>query len=339
MAFGGQKQTDGNSEKKEINWNEYQKYMIDTCELEKEEVLVGAISGIQDLGIQAAEDAKIEQKPALTEEQQQEIIDEYPETYFEEEGSKQYKRFPSRPQHCVNIVVDFPDIMVDRGQFFGESNEAPLRLSMGGKFYTKTNGNILGRKLPVKQKNDKSTNNKWSLPFNNTLYKMAKDCNIIEEGAPFTKWDIDQLVGKSFQFKARVYNNAKGFYTESVKYQGALGRKDEPIELDDNLKHEVYFSEDNDLEHVKQLRSEVINTMKMSEDFSGSKLEAQLIAVGKIPDKKEKSEEGKVDSKDPEKDSKRTSPKTDAKPKDKKDKVIQEVIEVTVDFDDSDIPF
>ena len=57
-----------------------------------------------------------------------------------------------KPIQSVAVAVDFPDIMIDKGQFFGakEENPKPLRLYLGGSFYIPEIGMVIGRPTPTK---------------------------------------------------------------------------------------------------------------------------------------------------------------------------------------------
>ena len=141
MAFNayGSTQSSGSDKKSDIDWDAMNQYIVDTAQLKKKETLVGYISAIVDLGIQAQEDDEYVSDIALKDEE--DFKDANPGYYFKDgidPSTKQPVRMKCRPakdQQSIAIAIDFPDIIVDKGQFFGESNPKPLRLWMGNQFF------------------------------------------------------------------------------------------------------------------------------------------------------------------------------------------------------------
>lgn len=300
----GSNNSSGNSN---IPWQEYNNYMVEACDLEQPETLTGIVTGIIDLGLQEQEPAKFEftgDKEAQEAEIQKELSDNEREIWFEElqdynDGGKVklYKRFKRKDQQHVALMVDFPDIMVDKGQFFGESNEAPLRMLFGGEFYQSgINKVVVARPISLGQVNKEATGNQWSFSPNHTFYKMAVASKLIKTGEPFKAKNIDQLLGQAYQFKVQVFMNKGKYYTEKCSYVGALARGMATPEIDESLLHIVQFDEENDLKDLKQLRASVKNTMSLASDWEGSKVKVQLEKLGS---------ESKP-SKDSEEDSKKT---------------------------------
>jgi hypothetical protein len=283
MAFGvrGNTQAD-NANKVTVDWKALNEYVVETAGLQQEETMVGIISGLYDVGVQEQEDAKMEWKG--TPEEEADEIAKNSATYFEDlydyedKKTKRYKRWPQRPVQQVVFAIDFPEIMLDKGKFFGNDKvEAkPLRLLLGGEF-TKTGGTKIAAKplaLTIR-KNDK-TGNKWSFTPNSTMHKMAVGSKLISKDDAFLPQDIDKLLGKALQFKVRVYFNADGYYTEKCAFVAGLGRSQLVPEFDESLLHIVQFDADNAEAYLKQLRVSVRNTMAQASDYVGSKLEAQL---------------------------------------------------------------
>ena len=266
----------------QVDFDEINKYVVETAALQERETLIGYISGIVDLGEQDQPDAEFEFDG--DEEDEAAEIEKNPAVYFKDGFNEttrkpvRLKCFPVSPVQSVGIAVDFPEIVIDKGQFYGNSNPKPLRLWMGGQFYTPNKGMVIGRTTPLRVTNlDKTrATKKWSFAQNHLFYKMAVDAKLIKNGEAFLPQDIDQLLGQSFQFQVQVYfkeaKGGKSYYTEWIKYQGALARKDEPwvpedkpflIEFDGNLTKEV----------MQNLRSHVINTIKSANNYEGSKIQ------------------------------------------------------------------
>lgn len=285
MAFGVRVNGQQSSENKStVDWKALNEYVVETCQLQNEEVLVGVISGLYDLGVQEQEDAKVE----FTGSEEDEAIekaksgDVYFETLFDYEKKKdvRYKRWPLKPVQSVAFSVDFPDIMLDKSPFFGnESDPKPLRLLLGGEFVLSGGTKVVARPQPLSiRKNDK-TGNQWSFMPNSTIYKMAVATKVVESGNPFVPQDIDKLLGKAAQFKVRVFFNKEGFYNEKCSFVAGLGRGMNVPELADEYIHIIQFDADNKEADLKQLRLSVRNTMARASDYGGSKLEAQLNAA------------------------------------------------------------
>jgi hypothetical protein len=281
MAFSTRTNTQASSENKvKVDWAALDKYVVETSGLQSEEVLTGVISGIYDLGIQEQEDAKLEWNG--TEEQEREEIAKNGNTYFENlydyesKKEKRYKRYPQKPVQSVAFAVDFPDILIDKSPFFGgESNPKPLRLLLGGEFVLKGGTKIVAKPFPLVARKNEKTNNKWSFPFNSTIYKMAAAAKLVEQGEPFVPQEIDKLLGVALQFKARVWFK-DGYYNEKCAFSAGLGRGMKAPEFDDSILQIIQFDADNAEDQLKQLRISVRNTMARASDYAGSKLEGQL---------------------------------------------------------------
>lgn len=290
MAFNthGNNNTQDNDKTPVVDFDAINKYVVETAKLQDRETLVGYISQIVDLGTQELPDA--ENTFTGTPEDEAKIIAEQPDTYFKDGYDYELKKnvrqkcYPQKPQPCVAFAVDFPEILVDKGQFFGESNPLPLRLWLGGQFYTEGSGMVIGRPTPLKYTNlDKSKQTKvWSLAANSLPYKMAVGAKIIKTGEPFLPERVDELLGKTLQFAAQVYfkegKGGKSYYTEYVNFVGALGRgQAEPEQL--TKPYLVEFTKENDPEAIKGLRAHVVNTMKRASNYDGSVVQKQIESI------------------------------------------------------------
>lgn len=278
-------QANDNKSEKTVDFDALNRYVVETAGLQDRETLVGYISQIVDLGTQKLPDS--EYLFTGTEEDEAKIMAEKPGTYFKtafDWETKKQARFECRPQKdqpCVAFAVDFPEIMIDKGQFFGESKPLPLRLWMGGQFYLKDVGMIMQRPTPLKYTNlDKSRATKvWSMAQNSVPYKMAVAAKIIKNGEPFLPERVDELIGKSFQFSAQVWmkpgNDGKEYYTEYVAFVGALGRGQKECEHL-TVPQVIQFTGDNSKEAIMEIRAHVINTIKRATNYEGSKIKAQI---------------------------------------------------------------
>lgn len=274
MAFGayGTSGSEGSSGGTKVDFNELNKYTVETADLKRKEVLVGYVSVICDLGMQELPDAEV--VFTGTPEEEEDLIADKPQTYFKDgydyESKKdvRFKCWPQTPRQCVALAVDFPDIILDKGQFFGESNPLPLRMWLGGEFYD-GKSMVIGR--PTAMKITKTTG-EWSFDKKHLFHKMAVGAKLIESDGVFLPQDIDQLLGLSFQFEAQIYfkkNKGKEYYTENVKFTSGLGRGQTDCELIVEPQILEFFS-DNSQESVKSLRAHVVNTAKKALNYEGS---------------------------------------------------------------------
>ena len=267
-----------------VDFEAYNKYMVETCNLEEPEPVVGVISGLISLGTQVPKPS--EYLKAEGEDEAAEVA-KNPNVVYEDRAKFYHndqwltdvrvKIVPNKPQQLVAITVDFPDIIVDKGQFFGESNPAPLRMLLGGEFHE--NGEtVVAKPLTLKTTKNEKTNNKWTIAFTNTLYKMAVAARIVKQGDPFLPEMVDQLLGKALQFKVQVKLNDAGYLVEKCSFAAALGRGQSVPDMDQNLLYIIQYTSENDEKAVSNLRKSIRNTIKKAEQYEGSVLQKQIVA-------------------------------------------------------------
>ena len=279
-----------------IDYVALNKHIVESADIEEETTLVGYVSGIYDLGTQKLPDAEYKVDAGdealsigeLTEKYQEKIdkglITKFDMAYDVDTKSHVIKKFvPQKNRQAVTYSVDFPDIMIDTASFFGKEPEPKaLRLYIGGDWYNKPLGKmVVNSVIPLKRTNDEKVG--WTLHPLSSFYKMAVASKIITKEQPFLPEQIDQLLGKSLQFKAQVFlkpKDGKEYYTEKLGYVGALARGLNPIE-DVKTTLIMFNSEANDTETLKGLRNSVINTMALATNFEGSVIQKQLTALGR----------------------------------------------------------
>lgn len=320
--------------KSNIDYDALNQYVVEACKLEKREVLIGVVSSIIDLGQQEQEDAAM---PFVgSEEDEADEIAKRPLTYFEDmkdpvtKKTVRMKRWPQKAIQSIAIAVDFPDIMLDKGQFFGDDNseEKPLRLYLGGQFFIPEVGQVVGRPTPLKV--TKNTKEQWSFNKKHICYKMADAAKLVDASKDevFLPQDIDKLLGESFQFAVQVFINDKGYYTEYVNFTGALGRGQKAPNTDVKTSL-IQFNQDNDLESLKELRHHVKNTIKQASNYEGSKIQKQLDELQESY--KSSKAEGQVEDAQEE-----VKPKVEPK---KAVKSARKPVPTTIDDMDDDVPF
>lgn len=270
------------NDKPKVDFDELNRYVVETAKLEERETLVGYVSMIVDLGTQEQPDAEV--VFTGTEEDERQAIAEKPLTYFEDgydyESKKnvRFKKWPQKPLQCVAVAVDFPEIIIDKGSFFGDSKPLPLRLWLGGQFYIPEVGMVVGRPTPLKV-NKKLGD--WSLDQKHLFYKMAVADKLIKPGEVLKPQRISELLGKAFQFEAQVFfkeSKGKKYYTEYIKFVSGLGRGQSAPELLTEPMM-IQFNKQNDEAAVKELRAHVVNTLKRASNYEGSVIQKQIEEV------------------------------------------------------------
>ena len=292
--------TSTNTDRPQVDYAALDQYTVDTAECEQPETLNGVVVGIIDLGNQRLPDAEYDVDSGDEDLTVEELTDKYSADIESGKISKfdivkdwsvrpakeVIKKFvPQKDRQCITYAVDFMDIMLDKSQFFGEKSEPkPLRLYFGGSFYnTHSKKMIVQNLLPLKITNINSDRNGkpiFSLNPKSQLHKMAVASKLINTGDAFLPDRIDELLGKTLQFKVQIGFNEKGdkkYYFEKMSFIGAIQRKDKPFEDVDTFLIEM--DSENDPEALKNLRKHIINTQMMATNWSGSALEKQLNEV------------------------------------------------------------
>lgn len=283
------------SNKSTVDFEALNSYVVETADLESGDTLIGFISGIYDLGTQKLPDAEYNVDKGdedltieeLTEKYQEKIdsgeITKFEMSYDNDVKSRVIKKFvPQKDRQAVCYSVDFPEIMLDKAPFFGgESDPKPLRLYYGGEWWDKpTKKMVINSVIPLKKTKDDKLG--WTMHPMSQLYKMAVASKVITDKQAFQPEMIDQLLGKSLQFKAQIFFNESGgnkYYNEKLNFVGALARGQKEYEgVSTSL---IMFHAENDETALRELRNHVINTMARATNFEGSALQKQLEALGR----------------------------------------------------------
>lgn len=292
-----------------VQWDELNKYVVETCQLQQPETLLGVVSVIADLGTQKLPDAEYDldkEDEGLTIEEltskhsallaenhpadkQVGKITKFGKSYDSVKKEWVIRKFVKQAdRQAVAMAIDFPDIMLDKGKFFGEteSNPKPLRLWLGGQYWNKfivEKGKMLIQNvIPLKVTNIAQPPAKvWSMNPKSIPHKMAVASKIIETGEAFLPQDIDKLLGKTLQFKAQVFFNkgtdGKQYYTEKVSFAAGLARGQTERSVENT--YLVQFNKENNPQALKELRAHVINTIEQATNFEGSVIQKQLAEV------------------------------------------------------------
>lgn len=316
--------TTSNSEnQRQVDWEALNKHVIEAAgTANKARSIPGVISGIYDLGEQNREPAMIDTTDAEfkkrnpefdgSESSQAVILAKYKDASFVEEDGKLFLTYPQKPVQQVAIAVDFPQVLVDKGQFFGNSKPLPLRMLLNGEFSVGNGERVVAKPYNLTvMKHDDGT---YAFAKNNGLHKLADACEILDAKGYFKPERVGELLGKVAQFQFRVYmkpskkDSSKKFFTEEIKLAGMVPEGIPIPEIPDGILHGVNLVGENDPDAVKQLRLAVKNTIKKANNYPESDIRKLL-------------EDG-----------------AEQNPAAKKE-VKQEVVEPEEDFDDSDLPF
>lgn len=292
--------TSNNSDRPQVDFDALNELVVEQVGCQQPETLNGVLTGIIDLGNQKLPDAEYDVDSGDESLTVEELTDKYSADIESGKISKfdivkdwstrppkeVIKKFvPQKDRQCISYCVDFPDVMLDKGKFFGENSEPkPLRLYFGGQYYNTFSKKMMVQNLlPLKITNiakDPQNSKVWSLSPKSQLHKMAVAAKLINTGDAFLPDNIDELLGKTLQFKVQIGFNEKGdkkYYFEKLSFLGAIQRKDKPFE--DVPVFLIQMDEENDPEALKGLRKHIINTMEQATNFEGSALQKQLLEV------------------------------------------------------------
>ena len=177
--------------------------------------------------------------------------------------------YQAAPCQEVGFYVDFPSVIVDKGQFFGETNPAPYRVLLGGVFQGEP-----AQKTKVQgYKNDKGA---WVFGDNNRATKLSKAAKLKDLKDGFAQNRLLELIGCPITFNVEVFINDKGFLQEKITNPSPVMAGIPIPEYDEDMLFYVGMNEDNEDSYVKVLTKPVKEYCKLALDFEGSKLAGQL---------------------------------------------------------------
>lgn len=292
FVFDAGTPNNSNEERQNIDFDALSKHVVEAvgCS-EKPEAIIGIVSGVIDLGLQAQEDAKMKWTGDAASEAEELAKNDkqYFETLPDEKGiATRYKRWAVKPQRCSAITIDFPTTPVNRGKFYDENKigeELPFRGLLNNEFGMKGVGKVVGKPYSLReQRNDDGT---WSLKNNTILFKLAQATNQLDKQGNFKPAYLGNLIGEAALFNVHVYLNESGgknYLNEKLAFNGPVPKMMQNMipKLDEKFMYVVNFKGEQNLEVLKTLRQSVINTMKLAEDFEGSDVQKALIEIGKV---------------------------------------------------------
>jgi hypothetical protein len=277
-------QNETNADRPKVDFDALNRYMFEEISKFSDEPQIGYVSGVIDLGLHTQEDAKMEFKG--TEEDEAAELAKNPLQYFEtlpnDKGvPTRYKRWAVKPCQQVALTIDFPQIQLDKGSFFGETEKVthPLRLLLNGEFYIKGVGKTVGK--PYALKEVKQDDGSWAFKNNTQLHKLAAATGSLDDKGFFKPAHLGKLLGKAALFEIGAELNKVGdktFYNEKVKLNGKapsiMLKGAEP--LDPKYVYGVNFKGVQNPEVLKMLRVSVKNTMRQALNYAGSDLQKAM---------------------------------------------------------------
>ena len=283
MSFDNYSVTKNEGKKLEVDYDALNEYVVETANCESPEVLTGVVVGLVDLGVQIQQDAEI--VFTGTPEEEASIIAEKSDTYFKDgldpktRKTVRLKCYPQKAIQSVVLAIEFPEIQLDKGQFFGDKSgeTKPLRVFLGGQYYNSDTKKMQVQR-PTPLKFGKNNDNKWSFNSLHLLHKMAVAGKLIQPNGVFLPSEIDKLVGLPFQFELQIFNKeskGKFYYTEKLSFKSGMPRGVPVPELSTDT-FVVQFNKENDEKALKELRVHVINTIKQARNYDGSPIQKQL---------------------------------------------------------------
>lgn len=325
-----QTSTSGGGNNVTVDWDAYNKYIADTVQEatgcgEKNPVPISCVvSGIVDLGLREypeVEEVYQSKNPAdkkANEFRKKRVEAGTAELFEDEDGTEMIRYTPTNARE-VAYFIDIPSVIVDKGQFFGESNPAPYRIMVGGVFKGAPARPVKVTGYPV--------NGTWMCGDGSYHVKLAKAAGInVKDG--FRQDQILELIGKPMSFNLEVFINDKGFLQEKINTPNRLMAGIPVPEYDEDLLFYVGFHDkENDEQSLRFLNKAVKEYIKGAKNYEGSVIQEQLEAL-------ESSSEAT------ESDSKTTSEEKQANTKQEVKKPVKASPKETpeIDFED-DIPF
>jgi hypothetical protein len=268
--------------KPKVDYNEVNAHVIERAgTATKARSIPGYISSIVDLGVQPRT-VETEVKPG----------EEYPddaEYYTGQWGDQKGKpcvRFTVPAKQAIAITVDFPTIMVDKGQFYGDSHELPLRLILNGERLVQ---NDEGKWQPHVQKliylsEKKHEDGTWAVAKNAQLHLLAAAAGILDEKGYFNVNRVGELLGQCLQFQFRVYmkpsKNGKTYYTEEIKLAGIVPEGVSVPAMPEGVVAGIVWSDGTvpNKDDVQKLRLSIKNTIKNATNYEGSTIQPLIEA-------------------------------------------------------------
>lgn len=289
MAFKKPKARQQRSESN-VDWNAFNEHLAERVQEAIDENgtnMVCFVSMLIDSGTQPPQEPYREYNWEDSE-QQNRLLDN-PKVDCYVEGDKFY--IANRPNDSIVIAVDFPSIMVDYGKFFndGKSEERPYRHLIADEYQ-----GVAGYTSYQPSSDGFS-------PLS-AVSKIAKATGAFKgKGKVPSDFDIGDVLGLPFTMDIETNpTNKDGKIYANVKAKNPSAKhKAIPVPEHDIEPCVVFMNDDNDEEALKTIRYSVIKRLEMAQEWSDSKLKAQLEALGKLGNSSQSSQEDESEEEAP----------------------------------------
>lgn len=365
-----QQQSGGSSQKSNIDWNAFNTMKAEKLGGYGKYQLIGVISNCYDLGTQEQDEQTVPVSDKDYDNHAWRLeVWENSGKQKDESASLVEKYWKGVQQECLvytkppvpqfAMTVDFPEVMIPYGDFFEGSKEAPLRLIFGQEgFKTKAkvakvgNMNFLAKPFNLNHINVNRGKDgvaaHYALAKNGKVAEIAGFAGVLDDNGNFHAQEVGKLIGRPVlcevtvdkqEWNDKTTGEARSKDVIDFTITGKLGPRDVPYyesDLEPKMTSDLFgfvlFNGENDENTVKTINSAIINTMKMSPDFEGSKLSVQLEALESSSQASQKPSQGSSPSGT-------QTPAQESKPsQSESQKPQQQYNEPSLDFED-DIPF
>lgn len=284
FSMKAQKPTGGSN----VDWDAYTKHLIEVIGTETKSQ-VFRISGLVDLGEQERkpfeepyDEGKKEHIEALSPEDKRGakvVIGKHPKTGAQCEMIS----IPQRPAQQVAIVLDYPEIMVNYGKFFGKEDEfKPYREVYGGTFRLQGEGvNILARGISLNCMKEPKAPSGYAYSKLNMISKFATAIGKNPTGTLDQDFDLGELIGGVGVITTGLKVTEKGEKVYANFWAKDPSPKHEMIPVPEiNVPmFGISFQGGNDPEMLKQLNAPTKETIKRAINYEGSAIQKELEAL------------------------------------------------------------
>lgn len=302
MSFSmkAQKPTGGSN----VDWKALSDHQLEVIGTETKSRIF-RISGLVDLGEQERkpfeepyDEGKKEHIEALSPEDNRGaklVIGKHPKTGAQCEMIS----IPQRPAQQVAIVLDYPELMINYGKFFGKEDEfKPYREVYGGTFFlTGEKLSILGRGISLNCMADDKAPSGYAYSKLNMISKFATAIGKNPTGTLDQDFDLAELIGGVGVITTGMKVTQKGDKTFTNFWAKDPSPKHEMIPVPEiNVPtFGISFQGGNDPEMLKQLNAPTKNTIKRALNYEGSAIQKELEALEGGNTSNQGGSEGNVD--------------------------------------------
>lgn len=278
MGFSKKASKGSSSNVSNVDWDAFNEHLLEQIG-EEVESRVGIISGIIDLGVQPRPD----------------YVEEYTGTKKQDAQLKSGRSYLDadeeniitelKPVDQVAIFVDFPEIMINYGEFFndGEDDWKPYRHLITGENWDKQENKMFAKGVSLSCKPDDKAPSGWGYDRKSTISKLAIGSGVIKRAPVDQNFDIADLMNGVITMdlvaeESGKYVNIKA--TNISSKHPAIPVPEHDIEC-----FGIGLDGDNDADTLKFIRASIRNTLERAQGWETSGLKAELDAQEKAATK------------------------------------------------------